>query len=319
MESSFCRPAAAREQEVGHVHAGHQEHQVHADEEEDQHRLDAPDQLVPERDHVAHHASDRVGEALAERVLERGQLLPRLRDRGAVAEPGDGPDPVQVPAGGAVALRLDRDEQACLPSGREGEARRKHAHDRDGLAGEAQRRAEHLGIGAQPRPPEGVGEDDRARAAGLVLAGEEAAAEGRTDPEDVEEVGGNVEGGQLLGIGPPGPRDLRDLVPGDGGEQARGLELAEGLPGERELPPLGVVLDLPEVHQSLRLGVGHAAHQGRVHHGEDGGVEADAEREGDDGHRGEGGAVGQGAEPVAEVLEEGGAHVGPQRRRGRPS
>ena len=75
----------AREQEVGHIHAGHQEHQVHADEEEDQHRLDAPDQLVPERDHVAHHASDRVGEALAERVLERGQLLPRLRDRGAVA------------------------------------------------------------------------------------------------------------------------------------------------------------------------------------------------------------------------------------------
>ena len=63
------------------------------------------------------------------------------------------------------------------------------------------------------------------------------------------------------------------------------------------------------MHQPLRLGVGHAAHQGRVHHGEDRGVQADAERERDDGHRGEAGAVAETAEPVPEVLEQG-AHRG---------
>jgi hypothetical protein len=95
------------------------------------------------------------------------------------------------------------EDDARLAAGGEGEARREDADDGGGLTAEAEGRPEDLGVRPQPRPPEGVGEHDRAGAAGLVLAGEEAASEGRAYAEDVEEARGHEEGRQLLRLGRP--------------------------------------------------------------------------------------------------------------------
>ena len=57
----------AGEEEVGHVGAGHEEHEGDAGEEEHEHRLHLSHQDVAERDHLHRHALHLVGEALAER------------------------------------------------------------------------------------------------------------------------------------------------------------------------------------------------------------------------------------------------------------
>ena len=67
-------PRGPGQEEIGDVDAGDQQHEVDADEEEDEDGLDPSDQLVAERDHVARHAPQGVGEARADPVLERGEV-----------------------------------------------------------------------------------------------------------------------------------------------------------------------------------------------------------------------------------------------------
>src|SRR5262249_60561291 len=161
--------------------------------------------------------AERVGEAGADAVLEGRQLPPCLGDGDAVSKPGDGTDRVEVPAGGGVALGLPRHPQPRIAAGSEGEPRWKHAHDGGGLTPEAQRRPEDSGVGPEAGPPEGIGEHDRARAAGLVLTWEEAAPERRTDAEDVEEARRDGDGAGRLRRGAAGARRPRGGVGGGGG------------------------------------------------------------------------------------------------------
>ncbi len=284
--------------------------QADAGEEEHQDGLDLPHQHVAQGDDLHAHAGERRGEALAQRCRVGKCAVPGLLERDAVAEAGEGVHPVEV-AAEEVAPRLDGEVDARLPAGGEGEARREHADDGVRVVVEQERAAEHSGVAAHLRPPEGVAEHDRAGAAVLVLAGAEGAAELRTDAEDVEEVGGDPEGLELGALGAVLPGGGAAVVAGDGGEQGVvRLELADGGPGELEAGHVRVAVVLEQVHQALGLGVGEAAEERGVDGGEDGGVQADAHGEGEDDHGGEPRPGPEVAEGVPEVLEQGGHGAG---------
>ena len=229
----------------------------------------------------------------------------------SVAEAGDGVDPAQAAALLEVVLRLDGEHHPGPFAGREGEARREHADDGVRGVAEDQRPSEHARVAAHPRPPEGVGEDHGAGAAGHVLAGEEGAPELGADAQHVEEVGADLERGELRALGAVVPDDGGVGVSGDGGEDGRvGLELAHRRPGELEAGLVVAVVDLPDVDQAVGLGVGERAEQGGVDRSEHGGVQADAHGEGEDDDRREPRPAPEVADGVTEVLEQRG-HGGP--------
>src|SRR6185369_10126772 len=151
------------------------------------------------------------------------------------------------------------------------------------------------------RAPEGIGEDDRAGASVLVLAGEEGASELRADAEHVEEAGGDPEGEELGALAAVAPDGGVAVVAGDGGEDRLvRLELADRWPGELEAGHVAAVLE--DVDQAIWLRVGEAAKERGIDGGEDRGVEADAHREGEHDDGGEAGSAAEVAEGVPEVL-----------------
>ena len=169
--------AGPGEEQVGHVGAGHEKHQGDAGEEEHQDWLDLADEDVAERDDLHRDALHVGGEPAAELGGERGGALLGLAERGSVAEAGDGVDPVETPAPLHVVARLNGEHHAGVGPGSEGEAGRQDADDGVRVLVEDEGATEDVRVGAHPVSPEGVGQDDRARAAVHVLAGEEGAAE----------------------------------------------------------------------------------------------------------------------------------------------
>ncbi len=127
----------------------------------------------------------------------------------SVAEAGDGVDPVQAAALLEVVRGWTASTTRAPSPGAKGKLGGSTPTMVYGASSEDQRPSEHTRIAAHPRPPEGVGEDDGAGAAGHVLAGKEGAPELRADAQHVEEVGADLERGELRALGA--------VVPDDGG------------------------------------------------------------------------------------------------------
>jgi hypothetical protein len=98
------------------------------------------------------------------------------------------------------------------------EAGREDRDDGVGILVEDDLPADDAGVGSETALPEGVAEDGDAGSAGLILFGEEVAAEGRVDAGEGEESRVDAAGGDALGVASEGE------VGGTGGESGQRLE-----------------------------------------------------------------------------------------------
>ena len=179
-----------------------------------------------------------------------------------------------------------------------------HADHGEALAAQRERLAQDLRITPEAPLPEALAQERDAFCARLVLLRAEGPSE-----EGLLAQGGEQARGDLAPVDPLRVRALRGedevgpvvadqrledavLVPhvlqvGDGEAHARDL-----------LRPLG------QEHQPLGLRVGQRPQQDRVDHAEDGGVGADAQGQGEDGHRREAPGLGQDPDGVFDVAPE---------------
>ena len=168
------------------------------------------------------------------------------------------------------------------------EARRRHSHDRVGDAAQHDGLLEDVGPAAEPPLPHPVADyDDRVLPLPDVLFRPEATAERGPDAEDVEVVRADGLTGREHGLAPGRKDPPHEGVPGHPLEGVRPLEdrhvVGVGAGEVREVGT-GARVDL---HQPLGFGHGGGAEEDGVHHAEQRGVQADAEGQGKDGHRGE--------------------------------
>ena len=174
-------------------------------------------------------------------------------------------------------------------------------HDGDDLIGptlERDRSADDLGIATKAPAPEAIAQNDDAMTpVDLVLAGE-CATERRRDSEHVEKRRGDALGAEVLGLRPRfpqregAPRNGRNgfehLLLGDPvgvvlwRDAAHGQRVAVGIGIRPRRPPFA------DGHEPIVLVEGQPSKHDRVHDREDRRARADAQRQDDQGDRGEG-------------------------------
>ena len=162
-------------------------------------------------------------------------------------------------------------------------ARRHDSDDEIGAAVEHDVAVHDRGIGAEAPAPEPIADRDH-RHARRVLLRREVAAERRPDAEHAEERAGDELHRQLRGVARA--RERRPERHRDGGEFREGLiQLApvNEIAGRNDIFFLVArEVVLPHHGQAIGIGVRKRPQQERVDHAEDGGVRADAERQGGD-------------------------------------
>src|SRR5690606_11261490 len=113
------------------------------------------------------------------------------------------------------------------------------------------------------------------------LLGGEVAAETRWQPDDGKEWGGHLRASELFGFPSAGERVVAAAEAGEGGEGAVvALVILEAGPGHRGA--LGATLVFGDGKELLLIRVRQRAEKNGSDEGEDGGVRADAEREGEE-------------------------------------
>ena len=157
--------------------------------------------------------------------------------------------------------------------------RRQHADHDVRAAADRDRAAEHVPIAAKHALPETVAQHQHAAAPGLVLVGQEAAAQRDRHAEQVEQPA--ADGGAL---------NLARFAGADHGEQARGVGFhllehpgvfphAHEVGGRDPVVPGAVRIQHPDLVQAAGIPERQRLQQHAVHHAEDRAVGADAERE----------------------------------------
>ena len=307
-DRELAGPAArAREEEVGHVGAGDEEDERDRAEEDEEERPHVSDHRVGERHQARAGALVGVGIGEGETARDAVEVGLRLRDRHAGSQP---PDAVDAEAGAAVlqerVLPLpDRhvDVAALEVPHDEVEARRQDADDGEVLAVEEEAAADDVGIAAELALPEAGADQDHRRRARPVLVGGEVAPEHRLDAEHAEEVRRDELALEALRLADAGQAEALHARHRHRGEAAvLPLPVAEVEERDRAAPE--VRLALVDRDQLLGARVRERLEEDAAHHREEGGVGADAEREGHDRDGGEAGAAPEDAQAVAQVLEQ---------------
>ena len=289
-----------RQQQVGHVGAGDEQHQRDRAQQQEQRRPHVLHHLILERRHHGAHVAIRFGELLLECERDALQLGTRRLQRHVGSEARDRKDP-RVPAAILGQCRHPRAEGHVEVGGLEQfEARRQHADDGVRLVVEQQALSQRAALRiATPR--KSIREQHHAFGAWLVIALVEAPPLGRSHTEH-----GQKRGADHLG------RDAFRLAAAADGQAGRahgadaGERLATRAPvvvvvargrDARELRRL-----LGEDHHPGGVLVGERLKQDRVDDGEDGGVRADAQRQRQDGDEREAGPRAEVAKRDAHVL-----------------
>ena len=305
-------PRETRQRQVGDVGARDQQHERRGAEQDEERRPSAARELGAQRRH-------RHGEALR-LVVGVGVLL--VQARGDALDLGAGL--LDRDAGLEAREDLGHPVQAVLLHGRAhvvragdhvgveigllgiGRRRLQHADDGDADTVHLDLAADHVGVGAEEGAPEAIGQH---RDAGRVLAVVrlvERAPEHRMQPEDVEVVAGDHSG-------PHPPRLVAaDHVEGHRRElgdavEALALIAIVGDLGHREqrVVDLRQGRRLPQVDQTIAVGVRQRPQQHAVEHAEDRGVGPDPEAEREDERQGVAGRAGEAAKRELHVV---GAH-----------
>ncbi len=293
----------AREQQVGDVGAGDQQHEGDgAKNREERRPAGAADEAGLER--LEPQAGHVLGLGLVggdHLIRDRPQLGAGLRCGRAVAQTAEdaqharGPGP--LPFGGNERCPDLRRFGERLTAGH-------HADDRGRPAVDAKRAAEHAGIRAVARAPNSGADDDDGLRARALVGVDEIAAEGRRLPEHRERVGGEIRALHLFGqVTSVAEVHRRAAVAGEPGEMARLrpplLQLDERRVAAAPVP------QVPGEHVQV---VGRferkRPHERRVHDRETHRIGADAEGERQDRGGGEGAAADDQADGEAQVLHE---------------
>jgi hypothetical protein len=184
-----------------------------------------------------------------------------------------------------------------------------HADDLVGLAVDANRTADDVGVAPEAVLPVAVGDDEDAMVAEDLFVGTEAAAELRSRPEGGKEIGGDAEAvghlGRFAGFGEAHVRT------GVGGNLAVAVHLGFQIEvvGRREaaarIPGSGAI----DAVQEVAAGIGCRAQHVPIEDAEHRRVGADAESERDDGDQGEAGRAMQRLDGEADVTEDAGKLV----------
>ena len=297
----------SRQQQVGDVGAGDQQHGADGAQDEEQRRPHLARQLLRQRFGDDDRFRRLVGIARglapaleAEVVAEPRHLAPGVVDAASLAQAAQHR---VAPAVGARGVGPEWDPQ--LGPAREVEAGRHHTHDGEGIAVENERLADDLRVAAEAALPQAVAQQGDDVPVLRFLLGQERAPQQRHPPQQGEEVrrdGGRV---QPLGIARAGEGRAERRV------GARVLQRLAAGPVV-DVGGVGVVEDRdahlrhrpPEGHDAIRLRERQRPQQHGVHDAEYGGVGPDPERERDERYRGEGRVLTQGPQPVTEVAAE---------------
>ncbi len=301
------------QQEVGDVGAGDQEDEGDRPEQQHQRRPQLAHDRVEER--LEGHAllRVRVRVALGEALREGLHLGAGAGDVHSRLQPADHVDPRVV-----APLRLAPDPVLETEERREDvgglpapvEIPRHDADHREALPAQDEGAAEDAGVAAESPLPESLAQEDDAVGARLLLLRAERPAEDRSLPERRERPRRDLPPVDALGLAHGVRRpahgaedEVLPVVAGDGLEDralvAQVLEVRHGEAHLRDLlRPLG------EEHEAPGLRVRQGPQQDGVHHAEDRGVGADAERERGHGDDGEAGRAPQRAHREANVPPE---------------
>ena len=310
MAPSAVRIASSRagQQQVRDVRARDEQHERNGAEQDEKRRPDRLAALFRERARLQRPVA---------RILIRVVLLQLLAERGHVARPllhghagfqaPDHPEELVRALVDTELLGLERERrpQIRLPHVEVVEGRRHHADDLIRFAIELQRRAKHVRTASEEPLPQAGADDDNVITTGLVLPGQEGAAQVRRHPEHAKVARCCRERGHAFGLraarqvcAPPrrdgvaveDPRPLAEIAVGRYGEA--GLEVVEGR------------VEVKHRHEPVGGRIRQGPQKHRVHDAEDRGVRADAQREGCDDDGRERRIVQQAAEGVSDIAPE---------------
>ena len=193
-------PRGTREQEVGDIGAGNQQHESDRAQQrpEQQPDLRSDDQAL-ERIGIRREVLVAVGILAGQCPADGVQLGPGLFERDAVRKPSDGEEIPRLARLLAQRRRVLRHRKPDLLRLREPEAL---LHDPDhgrGDAIEADLSPQHTRVAAVPLLPHGVGQHDHRRSARNVVFRTEIAPENRRDADHLVVVGRDVGAWVLFG------------------------------------------------------------------------------------------------------------------------
>ena len=292
-----------REQEVGDVDARDEQHERDRAEQDQQRRPDAAHDPILQT-HRGHHAILVGARKVARETLGHdGHRAIRAVEADRWFQPGNRADPLRTARVVGDVRGLEDQRPPVVGTQRHVQIRRRDADDRERLAVHPQRRADQIRPRAELAAPQPVAEDDDGRAAVSAVGVDEPAPQAWHDTEDVEERRRDVGAVDELRIARA--REVRGRW-GDGrraGEDAalcRDVQVVRRRKRHRQAS----VAAVEQLHETSGLVIRQRPQQHTVDDGEDGGVGADAEREGQRRDERESRLAPQHARGVADVLED---------------
>ena len=294
----------AREHEVADVGSGDQEHERDRAPEDEQRRFRVLDLMLLEQLDVDGVVLVGVGIQLAETARHGVERFLDLRDGHSRPHPGEA-----VEAGMAAALLVaigeQRERHEEVGAGEEAEVLGQRADHGVAVAAQLDRLADDVRVAAESAFPKAVHEDHGAGRAWLVVVRAVQPAEDRLDAEFRQEVCARHAAEDALRLA---VAHQVEALAAHGGEVAEevGRELRlpvdEVEPGDRGLGKRRHVL--ADQQQPIRLGERQRAQEREADHAEQHRVRADAERERERRDGRESRRLAQGADAVADVLNE---------------
>jgi hypothetical protein len=293
-----CR---AREQQIGDVRASDQQHESDRAEQDEQRGLELRrHECLAERDQPR-APFPYFRELAAQARRDRRHLRLRLRQRHTVAQSADDGDHVVQPD---LLLRIDHERCPDVAAGEHGERRGRDADDRVVNPVQRQRSADEPGIAAEPPTPDSFSDHHDVRRTGTVVALGECATGDWDQAEHRHQRRRDRPSGELLRIADTAHREGPEA---DGGEPKRpGLLLPRQIieSGGGEARDVQRVVFLRHLHQPVRLLEWQRPQQDRVDDGEDGGVRADRERDGENYRSTEDRRAPQRADRISEIVRQ---------------
>ena len=294
-----------RQQKIGDIGAGNQQHEGDGAEQDEQGLLNIAEELVVQRGHFDGATLVRLGIRRFETFGDAIEFGLRMGLRDSGFEAGEGSE-TAVAAFGEVlggASHPERDPSFRLVRN-SAEPGRHDANDGPGAAIELHGASDDGGVRTEASLPQAVAQDDDGVALRhFVLFRKEGPPKGGAHSKQVEvRLGDNLRP-DALGFIDTGERH------GAGIERGHGLEgAALGAPievigkGGAAALDLGALHVAPEFHQSRRFGIGQRAENDGIDDAEDRRVGADPECQGERGDDSEAGTLAQRARGVAEIL-----------------
>jgi hypothetical protein len=297
-----------REQQIGDVRARDQQQKADGAEKQPDRPADGADDFLTQRQHhgVELHLA-RVQSAVRPRLRERVEIIPRLIDRYAGLEPRRRIVAVVAMIGARLVPSSGSPQRArrgILEVGRQDELGRHDADDLVRHAVDLNRPPDHPRVAGVPPLPEAVPENHEVRAVRHVLFGREQPSTDRRHTEHRKQVRGHRRRGEALRLSVSGEIDLT-LAPGSDIAQRPRLppvtiHFAVGHPRLIEGRPAA-----PDHHGAVGVAPRQRPEQHGVHHAENGGIGADAERQRQHRNAGKTGVAAEGARAEAQVLQKG--------------